>query len=260
MRSALSYLASLVWLNLKSGMRPLWPALFAATLMCANNLIFFVIWLIFFRSFSSLKGWTLADVALLYGLTAWSIGLTVVLAQGVREIGQAIADGSLDVHLGRPRHPLLSLIFSRSAPAGFGDMASSIVLWLTFAGRGPEELPYIIILATAGTAIVVATMTIANSAAFWIPQAAHLVEDVFFMFIMAAVYPQHVLAPFLRFLLFTLLPAGFIGLMPVEAIRDASPGKAAIVFAAALVYGALAALVFERGLRRYTSGSTPVSL
>jgi len=60
--------------------------------MCANT------WCLLdlahlFRRFLNLKGWTLEDVALLYGVAAWSIGLSVVLANGVRDIGQAIVDG-----------------------------------------------------------------------------------------------------------------------------------------------------------------------
>src|SRR5258708_15410811 len=133
MLSLLRYLGTLFRLNIKSGLSPRPPALLAAALMCANNLVFFVIWLIFFRRFSSLKGWTLDDVALLYGFAAWSIGLTVVVADGVRDIARAIVGGRLDVHLCRPPHPLPSLIFARSQPAGLGDMASAVVLGLVAA-------------------------------------------------------------------------------------------------------------------------------
>ena len=259
MAGTLLYLASLIRLNVKSGMRPVSAALFAGLLMLANNLVFFVIWLIFFRRFSNLKGWTLEDVALLYGVAAWSIGLSVVIAAGARDIGQAIVDGRLDVHLGRPRHPLASLIFSRSIPAGLGDMASGVVLWLAFAGRGPLDLPFIILIATAGAAIVIATIAITNAVVFWIPEAVHLTEDMFFMLVMASVYPQHVFGPFLRLILFTLIPAAFIGLVPVEAIREASIEKACWILGAALVYSAIAWLVFERGLKRYASGSGGVA-
>jgi ABC-2 type transport system permease protein len=236
-------------------LKPLFGAVFAALHMCANNHIFFLVWLIFFRRFSNLRGWTLEDVALLYGVAAWSIGLSVVLANGVREIGHAIVDGGLDVHLGRPRHPLPSLIMSESRPAGLGDMASALILWTLYAGRGPEDILFIVVIATTASAIVVATMAIANALAFWLPEAAHVTEDLFNMFIMASVYPQHVFGPYLRLLLFTLFPAAFIGWVPVEAIREASPEKVLWLLGAVLLYGGLAFLVFERGLRRYASGA-----
>ncbi len=46
--------------------------------------------------------------------------------------------------------------------------------------------------------------------------------------------------------------------VPVEAIREADPAKAASVVAAAILYGALAVVVFDRGLRRYASGNRMV--
>ncbi|MBI3497047.1 MAG: ABC-2 family transporter protein [Proteobacteria bacterium] len=251
-----SYLATLLRLNVKSGLRPFLPSAIAATLMCANNLVFFIIWLIYFQRFSSLKGWGLEDVALLFGIAAWSFGLTVLVAGGVRDITRSIVDGSLDVHLGRPRHPLPSLIFGRSIAAGFGDLASAVVLWLGYAGKDLLDLPFILLVASAAAVIVVATATLVSLTVFWLPNTVQLVEDVYFMLLMAAVYPQHVFGPFLRLLLFTLLPAAFIGLVPVETIRETSLEKLAVLLGAALVYASLAVLVFERGLKRYTSGSS----
>lgn len=73
--------------------------------------------------------------------------------------------------------------------------------------------------------------------------------------IMTAVYPQHVYGFAVRVALFTVLPVGFIALLPVEAVREADPMRALIVFAAAALYAGLAVVVFDRGLRRYRSGS-----
>ena len=107
----------------RAGMTPPGVALLSALFMLGNNLIFFVVWRIYFGKFSNLRGWRLEDLALLIGMCAWAFGLTVVLAGGVRTMSEAIADGGLDVHLGRPRHPLPSLLMSRSLPSGFGASA-----------------------------------------------------------------------------------------------------------------------------------------
>lgn len=63
-----------------------------------------------------------------------------------------------------------------------------------------------------------------------------------------------------RFLLLTVFPAGFVAMVPVEAVRDGDPVKVAACAAAAVVYAGLAWLVFERGLRHYTSGSRIIEL
>src|SRR5689334_22113203 len=149
LRSRFDYLLALARMNIGAGLTPPGLALLSALFMFGNNLIFFVIWRIYFGKFSSLRGWRLEDLALLIGMCAWAFGLTVVLAGGVRTMSQTIADGGLDVHLGRPRHPLPSLLMSRSLPSGLGDLASAFVFWLVFGGRGLGDLPLLLLVATA---------------------------------------------------------------------------------------------------------------
>jgi ABC-type uncharacterized transport system permease subunit len=77
--------------------------------------------------------------------------------------------------------------------------------------------------------------------------------------IMTTVYPQHVFGSTVRLVLFTLLPVAFMAQVPVEAIREADPLKALSVIAAAIFYGALAVIVFDRGLGHYASGNRMVT-
>jgi ABC-2 type transport system permease protein len=260
LRSSLDYLFALARINIRAGMAPAGGAALSALLMFGNNLIFFLIWSIYFSNFSSLRGWTLADMALLMGMCEWAFGLAVVLAGGVRHMAQTIVDGGLDVHLGRPRHPLPSLLMSRSLPSGFGDLASAPVFWLAFAGRGFADLPLILLVATAAGVVLTASVVIMQCLVFWLPRALGLCEDLFNMFLMTAVYPQHPFSFTMRMILFTLFPTAFVGFLPVEAVRDADPLKAVAMIGAALVYGALAAAVFQRGLRRYASGNRILEL
>lgn len=249
------YLAALALANLRQGFARPGQALSAAAMMFANNLIFFLVWVFYFARFKDLRGWTLPDLALLYGVGAWGFGLLVALAAGVRDISRVILDGSLDVHLGRPRHPLPSLLLSRSIPAGFGDMASAIVLWAWLGGRGIGDMVFAALLATAAAGVIGASLVVAHSLAFWWPRAARLGEELLNALIMISVYPQHVYGFVVRLALFTILPVAFIALMPVEAVRDGDPLKALAVLAAAIGYSALASVVFDRGLRQYRSGN-----
>jgi ABC-2 type transport system permease protein len=260
LRSSLDYLFALARINIRAGMAPAGGAALSALLMFGNNLIFFLIWSIYFSNFSSLRGWTLADMALLMGMCEWAFGLAVVLAGGVRHMAQTIVDGGLDVHLGRPRHPLPSLLMSRSLPSGLGDLASAPVFWLAFAGRGFADLPLILLVATAAGVVLTASVVIMQCLVFWLPRALGLCEDLFNMFLMTAVYPQHPFSFTMRMILFTLFPTAFVGFLPVEAVRDAHPLKALAMIGAALAYGALAAAVFQRGLRRYASGNRILEL
>ena len=254
-RSTLHYAAALLRMNLRAAFARPVVALTTAAFMFGNNLIWYLVWVIYFANFSNLRGWVGADLALLLGIVAWAFGLAVLLAGGGREIAQAIADGGLDVHLGRPRHPLPSLLATRSLPSGLGDMVSALVFWLGFAGRSPADLPFLLLVATASSVVVVATMVATQCLAFWLPRAATLCEELFQQFLMVCFYPQHPFGFMARLVLFTAFPAAFVGLLPVEAVRDGDIAKALAVMAAALIYAALAAAVFARGLRRYASGN-----
>lgn len=245
----------LMLLNIRAGFVPLRTALAAVGFMFANNVVFFVVWIVFFDHFSSIRGWGQEDVALLMGIVAWAVGSSLFFAGGMREIARTIADGHLDIYLGRPVHPLPSLIFSRSIPAGLGDMATSLLFWLTLGGQGVADLPILLLLGTAAAVVFVATNAIVQSAAFWLPGIVQLAEEVLSLMILVSAYPQHTFGVGLKIVLYTIFPTAFIGLLPVEALREASAPKVLGVLAAAVAYGTLALSVFNLGLRRYTSGN-----
>jgi len=96
--------------------------------------------------------------------------------------------------------------------------------------------------------------------AAWLPGAALLAEELFQMFMMVAYYPEHPFGFAVRLILLTVFPAGFVAMIPVEAVRDADPLKLAACAGAAFIYAGLAWRVFEMGLRRYTSGSRIIEL
>jgi ABC-2 type transport system permease protein len=239
--------------------RPL-AASSAVVLMLANNLLFFITFVIYFSNFSSLRGWVREDLALLVGCTCWAFGLAVFLTGGIRDLANMIASGGLDAYLGRPRHPLPALLLSQSIPAGLGDMVSGVLFWTVFGHRHLAELPLLLLVGTLGAIVVSASATLFQCLAFWLSGAAVLAEELFEMFMMVAYYPENPFSFAVRLLLLTVFPAGFVAMMPAEAVRDADPRKLAACAAAALVYAGLAWLVFERGLRRYTSGSRIIEL
>ena len=196
----------LIRLNLKAGFARPKTALTAAGFMFANNLIFFIVWVVFFSHFSSIRGWQQPDVALLIGIVAWAVGSSLFLAGGMRDIARAIVDGNLDVHLGRPTHPLPSLIFSRSIPAGLGDMATALLFWFTIGGQSLTNLPSLLLIGTAAAFVFVATNTIVQSAAFWISGMVQLAEEVLSLMILVSAYPQHTFGFALKLVLYTSLP------------------------------------------------------
>jgi len=62
----------------------------------------------------------------------------------------------------------------------------------------------------------------------------------------------------IRVLIFTLVPAGFISHLPVELLRTFDPWRMAAVLGFTVLSMALALVVFRLGLRRYESGNLVV--
>jgi len=255
-----AYLAALSGQNIAAGLVRRGAAVMSMVMMFANNILFFVIWLVYFANFSSLRGWQLADLALIMGAGTWGFGVMVVALGGVREIARAVDDGSLDVHLGRPRHPLPSLILSRSVVSGWGDMASAFVFWFWFGDLALAQLPFILVVATAGGLVFAAAVVTVQSLAFWITRASALGDDFLNVMVTVSIYPQNIYGMMVRAALYSVFPAAFITYVPVMAVREGSWTKGVLVIVAAAVYAAIAAWVFTRGLRRYASGNRMIEI
>jgi ABC-2 type transport system permease protein len=70
-----------------------------------------------------------------------------------------------------------------------------------------------------------------------------------------SLYPEPLFGGMLRLLLFTLLPAGLIGFLPLRVVRAATLSDGLLLALGAATYLALGAWFFGRGLKRYASGS-----
>jgi ABC-2 type transport system permease protein len=258
--SNLEHLFALLRVNLRSAAARPVLTLATAAMMIGNNLILFLIWVIYFARFSNIRGWLLEDMALLLGIVAWAVGLPCLLVGGVRDLAQNIVDGKLDIYLGRPRHPLPGLLMSRCIPAGIGDTSSAIIFWLWFADRSVTELPLLILVSTCAGIVFTATVVVIQCLVFWFPRAISLCEDLFNMVLMVAFYPQHPYGFFVRMVLFTVFPTAFMSLLPALAVRNQSGLQALAMLGGAVAYSAIAVAVFNRGLRHYASGNRIVEL
>lgn len=257
---SLRYVSGMLRLSLQAVCARPAVALSAAGFMFVNNLVFFVTWAIYFANFSALRGWHFEDVALLVGMVVWAYGIAVFFAGGLRNLARTIVYGGLDVHLGRPRHPLPSLLFGQPIPSGLGDIASALPFWLWLGQRSIGDLPLLVLAATAGAVILGSAVAIMQCLVFWWPRALGFCEHLYEMFVMVTYYPQHAYGFGARLLLLTVFPAALIGFLPAQAVRTHSALLTITLVAAAVVYGGLAILVFNLGLRRYASGNRFVEL
>lgn len=223
--------------------------------MLVNNLMYFAIWWLFFDISGEVRGWSLAHLSILYGTVAFAFGFTMLFFGGVRDLAYTIDSGRLDVHLGKPRHPLLVQLLSGARPSGFGDLLTGPLLWFTLGGLSLGQGMLALILSCAAGVVLLATLVALHSLAFWKSGSSGLIEQLFSSLIVVSSFPHHVLPEALRIFLLTAIPAGFIGVFPTDVIAAPSMAGIAGTIAAAAIYMTAAVWIFNRGLRRYRSGN-----
>lgn len=249
------FLSALVLMNIQAPMALRATFLMQMGFMVANNLVYFTVWWIFFSKFKEVNGWGIHEIEAMYAISAGAFGLCVVLGNGSRQIAMKIMNGELDTFLVQPKNPLLHQVGSLSSPSGWGDIVSAMVLLYLSGYATLANLPLLVLFVVSGAMIFLASAVIANSLAFWMGSVEQLARQMVEFMITFSVYPQTIFPLYFKFFLFTVLPAGFIGYLPVEILKNGQLKWAVAVFAAALFYSALARLVFFRGLRRYESGN-----
>jgi ABC-2 type transport system permease protein len=256
MKSELLFLRDLMMLNLASAME--YRASFISQIvgMFLNNGIYFVFWLIFFDKFGTVRGYQIDDIYLLFAIVALGYGLAYMFAANTGpNLAYLIAQGRLDYYLVLPRHLLPHVIFSRMSVSTIGDVTFGLVAYL-FTGRfHPVEIGLFLVTAVLGGLVLVAFSVVMGSLAFFLGNAQQLSQQATGAVVTFALYPHTLFSGTARLLLFTLLPAGFIGAVPVEVVKGRDLTLLAVLLLAAGVSWGVATVVFYLGLRRYESGS-----
>jgi ABC-2 type transport system permease protein len=227
--------------------------------MAVNNGFFFLLWILFFAGFRSVGGWRFADVSLLLGLTMTVVGVAGVFFGGYRDMAAAILRGEADALLTQPRPVLARLLARESFAHAWGDLVTGAALLVTLSGLDAARLPLAALGVVLGLAVYVSAGVTFASLAFWVSGARSFSRDLTDFMLLMSSYPGSVYAGATKLIAFTILPAGFIVLAPVDLLREPTLAHLAIAAAAAAGYAAVAMSVFHLGLRRYQRGGTPTA-
>jgi ABC-2 type transport system permease protein len=222
--------------------------------MAVNNGFFFLLWILFFAGFRSVGGWQFADVSLLLGLIMTVVGVAGVFFGGYRDMAAAILRGEPDALLTQPKAVLPRLLAGESMAHAWGDLVSGTAILATLAGLDAARLPWTMLAVALGGAVYVSAAITFASLAFWIGGARSLARDLTDFLLLFSSFPGSIYSGATRLIAFSVLPAGFVVLAPVDFVREPTPAHLAIAAAAAMGYAALAMLAFDIGLRRYQRG------
>jgi viologen exporter family transport system permease protein len=251
----LAFARALVATNIKASAALRGAFVMQVVFMALNNFTFFVFWWVLMRRVTTLRGWQIGDIQVLFGVVAAAFGLTVAVAGGVRHLGRFIDEGDLDTLLTQPRSVLVYALGVRSQPSGFGDLISGAIFIAASGQVSWRMLPVVAAAIAASALMFVACGILFFSLAFWLVKVETAARQLWELMLTFSMYPEPLFGGMLRLALFTVLPAGFVGYLPARLVHDPSLLHVAVLATAAAAYLALAGFVFDRGLRRYASGS-----
>lgn len=241
--------------SLKASISKRGAFLIEASSLLASNLIFFLIWWIFFRQFNDVAGWHFNDMRMLMAVGTGGYGLMQICFGGLRNLSRMIVNGDIDPFMTQPKNLLLHIAGSRSHSKGWGHLMTAVVLMSLGAVSSLWTLAVMILSIVTSCIVFTSINIIAHSLPFWMGPLEGLSKkycDALFLF---ALYPTNIYSGLLQVVMFTLIPAGIISYLPVELIRQFTWPLFMTLIVSSSAFGVIAFLVFYSGLKKYESGN-----
>lgn len=256
LKAELSFLRALAGVNLASAMEYRVSFVSQIVGMLINNGIYFVFWVIFFNQFGTVRGYNVDEIFLLFAIVTMAYGLAFMFAGNTRQfMAYLIAQGRLDYYLVFPRNLLLHVIFSRMTVSTIGDLVFGVIAY-SFTGRFQVvEMVLFVVTAVLAAILFVGYSVITGSLAFYMGNAQYASQQMTNAILTFSLYPNGLFSGAARIMLYTVIPAAFVGAVPVDIIRFQDGRLLLLLLAATIIIWLIALFMFYYGLRRYESGS-----
>lgn len=223
--------------------------------MMLNNASFIFFWWIIFEKIPNIAGYTMKDVMFLWALSSSTFGLAFVLFGNINRVTNIIVNGELDTYLLQPRDVYFTMLSTHSKTSAWGDFFYGIILFVIIYGFSPEKLILFGLFTILGSLVFGTTLVIFHSLTFYIGNASGIANAVFEFMITFTLYPEGIYKGAVKWIIYTILPAGFIVFLPYNIMQAFNWGSFGILVIFDILYIILGYLIFNRGLKNYESGN-----
>lgn len=224
---------------------------------------FVLIWVILAR-FVAIAGWTLGDVAFLYGLRVTMHGLVGLGTGDLWELESKVRQGEFDRYLVRPAPPLLQLLTEHVPLSAFGELLGGPALFLAanqlvHVDWTPWALLYLLGALTGGALLELAIRVLIVSFSFRalrVDGLMAIMDDIFTSF---STYPLGIFSAALQFALTFGVPVAFMAYFPAAVLLGRTAAlQVPLIIAycsplAGVLWMAIAVAVFQHEVRYYKS-------
>jgi ABC-2 type transport system permease protein len=220
--------------------------------------------LVLFEQVDALGDWTVAEVALLYGISSVSFALTDLAVGQLDQLPRMIREGEFDQILVRPLGSLLQVVSADVALRHLGRLTQgAVVLGIAAATVDVDwtaaRVAMLLVAIVAGGAIFGGIWVAFSSIAFWLIDSREVCNAFTYGGSFTAQYPVNIYGRWLRRLVVFLIPVAFVSYFPTLFVLDKPDPLGfpnALQFASpvvALLTGGAAWIVWRTAVRRYRS-------
>ncbi len=226
----------------------------SVVLSVLNNAVFIVQWMVLFGIHGSFGSYRFDDIMFIWAMACSTGALYGIMFGGAGTLSQLIMVGKLDSFIVQPRNLYFNIATSATDMSAFGDLVYSIILCAIFSKDYRTVLAYVV-LSLTGAFILLAFHMMIGSLTFWISDGR--LVSVLLSNVMTAVatYPDQIFNRFIRGLLYSIFPVGFIIFIPARMLKEPDMEIILYVMIAAWIYFVLSVAFFYKGKKRYLSSN-----
>lgn len=220
-----------------------------------NNSAFIIFWAAIFGKVPGIGHYGFREVMFLWALGSGAFGLVHICFGNIGQVSRIILQSDLDTYLLQPKDVCLNLIASRSVVSAWGDLAYGLILFATVFGLQPQRLGLFLGFVVCGGLLMGSVIFTAQVLTFFIGDASAIARIVSEFLISFTLYPESIYQGPVRWVIYSLIPAGFIVFVPLRIMRAFSWPGLLLLIGVDLTYAGLSYGLFRLGLRRYESGN-----
>ena len=215
---------------------------------------------ILFRRIPHLQGWSFEEILFIYGFSLIPMGLFNIISLNLYEFGDTyIIEGKFDRVLLRPIDSLFQVLFENFRFESIQEIIIGLGVVSYCALRlnipwGVSNFVLFPLLVLSGAVIYMSVFVLITAVNFWCEDRIGLSPPVYNMIAFGR-YPVTIYSPVIQFLLNWIIPFAFASFYPTARFlgRTEFLREFYLVPVVALVLGALAFVIWNRGVAHYKS-------
>ena len=224
----------------------------------------FVVIILLFDHFPALEGWTLGEIALLYGISGIGVAVADMLVGHIDQLHLDVRSGEFDIVLLRPASTLLQVISSDLALRRIGRVAqaAAVLGYAVAVADIPWNAGRVVVLAVGvvcAAIVFAATFVLGSCLTFWLVGTTEIHAAFVYGGNAMTSYPLSIYGPWLRRLFAFVVPLAFVTYFPGLYLLDKPDPlgfPTAFQFLApvvALTFAAITGAAWRSAVRHYRS-------